>query len=587
MANVDKLKAYKGEVPTCWKRAIAFQPAVVMPAACDERNGPVGQIYGAAGLSDTAFVPAATGPVTEDGNRFGLCPAFSPSTVSIGSREPDIASAAGEIHVTPARSAAPAEETAHSAGRPRRCVRLPVRYRNCCVHVAGRCETQSLMERRRGSDRREKRKRKEPSSESSSSPEKRRKRKSKCPCDICPAKYRSAGSRYRHYILKHGMRFVTDGPPVPLTADELSRLQVLYRKSNQHPRGRPSRSRHSEDARSTSRRRHRDRPSSPTSRPNVTSTASAAAGSQHNLNRRAAEFRYPSVTEEGQRVSLPLTSDGDVRSFRIATVRAEAAVRPSSAGWEPFVANMSTLRLATANAGDRFDRENASLQFQAEPIPELLSSPGLDDDDFALFPEIDNASASANGGATDGPVAAFGPTSASGDGAASESAILPPSTVADVPARYPVSDGEHDPMVMETSESKLLSPVNLDTLVTMMLQRPGVALSDIQAAIRQHAERDNLSVDMPLTGLLLQSLHRYEIAIAPELRRLVCGAIVDDPTGQLAYLSVMEYLHRLGDRPDQLAIPRGSNSSPRAVVSDAEGHSDESCHSNFVVLRRE
>lgn len=111
-------------------------------------------------------------------------------------------------------------------------------------------------------------------------------------------------------------------------------------------------------------------------------------------------------------------------------------------------------------------------------------------------------------------------------------------------------------MVMETSESKLLSPVNLDTLATMMLQRPGVALSDIQAAIRQHAERDNLSVDMPLTGLLLQSLHRYEIAIAPELRRLVCGAIVDDPTGQLAYLSVMEYLHRLGDRPDQLAIPR-------------------------------
>jgi len=116
-------------------------------------------------------------------------------------------------------------------------------------------------------------------------------------------------------------------------------------------------------------------------------------------------------------------------------------------------------------------------------------------------------------------------------------------------------------MVMETSESKLLSPVNLGTLATMMLQRPGVALSDIQAAICQHAERDNLSVDMPLTGLLLQSLHRYEIAIAPELRRLVCGAIVDDPTGQLAYLSVMEYLHRLGDRPDQLAIPRPCNSS--------------------------
>ena len=58
MANVDKLKAYKGEVPTCWKRAIAFQPAVVMPAACDERNGSVGQIYRAAGLSDTTFVPA-------------------------------------------------------------------------------------------------------------------------------------------------------------------------------------------------------------------------------------------------------------------------------------------------------------------------------------------------------------------------------------------------------------------------------------------------------------------------------------------------------------------------------------------------
>jgi len=47
------------------------------------------------------------------------------------------------------------------------------------------------------------------------------------------------------------------------------------------------------------------------------------------------------------------------------------------------------------------------------------------------------------------------------------------------------------------------------------------------------------------------------------------------------------FIVSLGDRPDQLAIPRGSNSSPRAVVSDAEGHSDESCHSNFVVLRRE
>jgi len=136
-------------------------------------------------------------------------------------------------------------------------------------------------------------------------------------------------------------------------------------------------------------------------------------------------------------------------------------------------------------------------------IPEILNSPGRDYDGFKLFLEVAEATLIADDEGTNGSVAAIGPTSASGGGAGMDLAPLPRSAITDVTASYPASDRENEPVFVGTSESELSPPMNLDTLVAMMIQRPGIALSDIRTVICQHTERDAILVDMSLTGLLL------------------------------------------------------------------------------------
>jgi len=51
--------------------------------------------------------------------------------------------------------------------------------------------------------------------------------------------------------------------------------------------------------------------------------------------------------------------------------------------------------------------------------------------------------------------------------------------------------------------------------------------------------------------------------------------MVDDPTGQLTYLYVVEHLHRLGDQLEEMTIQWGCGPPMHRIASDVEECSDE------------
>ena len=256
IVNVDKLKMYCGDIPTCWRKRCrpdtVKEPPTASPATASggtvqvsASDGPAARVSFPDGVSyaEDAVADAGRPPdrpaarvsfpggvsYAEDAVADAGCPpdvpaarvsypddvSYAEDAVVDAGRPPDgpaarvsfpdgvsYAADAGKLSGRPANHVTPGDQapaTAAQRQRSQRQRRLPLRFR-CC---------RESMEYR---------------------------------CPVCPFRYRTRGSCYKHCILKHGVKYRVGFPPLPIPPEELPGLVAMYQTSCRYDAQRVGRS---------------------------------------------------------------------------------------------------------------------------------------------------------------------------------------------------------------------------------------------------------------------------------------------------------------------------------------------------------